>query len=108
MNRDEKQFVLAVELDLFREWQYADLAKAIDHTRQTCSRLHQVDRDYDDGTFYQITIEVFWDGRMGGNIRVCGDLSAQPHMVLSGSTQIYFPDVTDSFIMDSDGNFIGE
>jgi len=49
-----------------------------------------------------------WDGKPHGDVRVCGDLSAVPHQTLLGFIPVYVSDVTDSFIMSTDGRFVGE
>lgn len=51
---------------------------------------------------------MFWDDKPNGAVRVFGDLSLHPQKPLLGSIPICTPDVTDSFIMSPDGNFVGE
>ncbi len=52
------------------------------------------------GVEYQIEVEVMWDGRAGGNIRVLGGID-------DGGWRAFAP-LCDSFIMTPDGTFIGE
>jgi hypothetical protein len=51
---------------------------------------------------------VCWDDKPNAEVRVLGDLSAEPQRPLFGFIPIYTPDVADSFIMTPDGQFIGE
>jgi hypothetical protein len=52
--------------------------------------------------------QAVWDGKPHGDVRVCGDLSAEPQRQLLGFIPIYIADVTDSFIMSPDGRFVDE
>jgi hypothetical protein len=76
-----------------RRHSYRDLVALIGHpqTRQ----VHG-----EDGNEYQLEAEVFWDGKQGGDLRVmvAGD---------DGGWRAFKP-LADSFIMASDGSFVGE
>jgi len=52
------------------------------------------------GVPYQIGIQVFWDGKAGGNVRVLGRID-------DAGLSAFFP-VPDDFIMAPDGGFVGE
>lgn len=82
------------------------MADRIDRDRKALKRLDHIDGTASDGTSYQLEFEAFWDDKPGGNIRVIGDLSAEPQIPLLGF--IYRPDCADCFIMRPDGTFIGE
>jgi hypothetical protein len=53
-----------------------------------------------DGANYQIEIEVFWDNRRGGDIRVLGSVD-------DGQSRAVGP-VTEDFIITPAGTFLGE
>lgn len=61
-----------------------------------------------DDTQYQREFLALWDGQPHGDIRVCGDLSAEPQKRLLGALPIYISDVNDNFIVSPDGRFVGE
>lgn len=52
------------------------------------------------GTGYQVEIEVIWDNKPNGNIRVLGAID-------DGRLRAYSP-LTRSFILAPDGSFVGE
>jgi len=108
MTREEMQAILAQHLAKFRTWTYAELAERIESNRQSHNCLEHVEGQAPDGTTYLIEFNVFWDAKPHGNIRMLGDLSANPQKPLLGILPIYFPDVADSFIMRPDGTFVGE
>jgi hypothetical protein len=53
-----------------------------------------------DGIGYQIEMEVFWDGRRGGNIRVMGSVD-------DGKLRSVKP-LTEDFVITPAGTFVGE
>ena len=108
MTKDEMRAILAEHLAKYRSWTYAQLAEKIGRTRREHDGLDYVQGTAPDGVSYQMEINVFWDDRPHGDIRVCGELSADPQKPLLGFIPIYMPDVTDSFIMSPDGRFVGE
>lgn len=106
MDTDDKRLVLAQRLAEFRTWSYEALvAKIEDGLVHDC--LAHFEETFFDGTGYQMEFNVFWDGEDGGDVRVFGDLNADPHLPIPG-TGVYLSQVTDSFIMRSDGRFVGE
>ena len=52
------------------------------------------------GREYQTEVNVLWDDRPGGNIRVIGSID-------DGGLRAFAP-LTDSFIKAPDGSFVGE
>ncbi len=52
------------------------------------------------GIRYQVEVEVFWDGRPGGALRVLGSID-------DGGGRALRP-LCDDFILASDGRFVGE
>jgi hypothetical protein len=108
MDSDDKLFVLEEELDKFRNWSYASLAAEIERRRLAPDCLAHIEGVFADGTEYQMEFNVFWDGKPGSDLRVCGDLTSiynQP-LVLAGGG--FMPDVSTDFIMRPDGSFVGE
>jgi hypothetical protein len=108
MTAHEKRVILSEHLDRFRAWSYADLAEAIDRTRRQHNCLDHVAGTAVDGTQWQVEINVFWDGQRGGDVRVIGDLTAEPQRPIAGFIPIDTPDLVDSFIMRPDGTFVDE
>ena len=108
MSKDEMRKILAEHMAKFRTWTYAELAEAVERSRRMHDCLEHLEGTAPDGTRYQIEFQAFWDDKPHGDIRVCGDLSAEPPRPLLGCIPIYTPDVTDSFIMSPDGRFVGE
>lgn len=108
MTKDEMRKLLSEHLAKYRSWSYAQLAERVEHTRQACDCLEHIEGDASDGTPYQIELQAFWDDKPHGNIRVSGNLSAEPQRPLLGFLPIYIPDVIDDFIMSPDGRFVGE
>lgn len=92
-------------LEEVRAWGYAQLAERVerDHGAHDC--LEHVEGIAPDGTVYQMEFNVFWDDKRYRDVRVCGDLSAEPQRPLLGFISVYTSDVTDSFIMSPDGRF---
>ncbi|MEX2286123.1 MAG: hypothetical protein WD648_03475 [Planctomycetaceae bacterium] len=100
MKLDEKRSILSKHLSKFRAWSYDQLVERIDRDRREHDCLESVEGVASDGTEYQMEFNVFWDDKRGGDVRVLGDLTAEP--------QTYTSDVTDDFIMSPDGRFVGE
>ena len=110
MSKDEMRKILAQHLAKYRAWSYQQLAERVERGPFWKLRdgLEQVEGTAPDGTRYQMEFNVFWDDKPNAEVRVLGDLSAEPQKPLFGFIPIYTPDVTDSFIMSPDGQFIGE
>ncbi len=103
MTTDEKHRVLSDYSTKFRAWSYAELAARIAADGEPLETAEGVARD---GTRYSIEVNVFWDDKPHGNIRVCSSFSADPQIALPGGG--FMPDVCDDFIMSPDGRFAGE
>ncbi len=94
MNNEEAMRVLDRELAVLREESYAALVDRI--------RAGPVvyERPGTGGTRYQLEIQVLWDDRTGGNVRVIGSID-------DGGWRAFVP-LTRSFIKAADGSFVGE
>ena len=66
MNRDEAENIIRDELRKFRQKTYAELARLVG------TRLPTTVMTGASGTKYQVAIQVHWDGKRDGNIRVLG------------------------------------
>ena len=108
MTTEEKRRLLSEHLAEIRKWTYDALAAEIDRTRNRHECLRHTEGVFDDGTVYQIEIDVFWDDKRKGCVRVCADISTQPQRRLLGILPVYIPDCTDSFLVSTDGAFVGE
>jgi hypothetical protein len=91
MTKYDKRAILAEHLAIFRGWTYGDLAARIGG-----GHLDTTERRAADGTEYSLTVDVFWDDKPHGDIRVIGDLSL--NRPLWGFIPLFIPDVCDSFI----------
>lgn len=94
MDKREASELLAKELEGWRKRPYVELASLV--AREPVTDEVQGAS----GSRYQCQIQVFWDGKPGGDLRVLGAID-------DGAVRAFFP-LTDSFIMASDGGFVGE
>jgi len=108
MDSDDKRLLLLEHLEPFRNWSYESLIEAVYRTQAEHDCLKHVETTYADGTECQIEINVFWDDRPRGDVRVCADITTSPQRPLIGLLPVFTPDATDSFIMGPDGRFVGE
>ena len=108
MNKEKMRSILAEHLVKFRALSYDDLAREIDRTDREHDCLAHFEGVAQDGTPYQIELNVFWDDQPKGNIRVAGDISLEPQKRLLGSVPVFQPNLNDGFIMAPDGSFIGQ
>jgi hypothetical protein len=93
MDKKEAQALLTEELGAYRRRSYADLATSIGEVRsgEIASPA---------GREYQTEVNVLWDDRPGGSIRVIASID-------DGGLRAFAP-LTDSFIKAPDGSFVGE
>ncbi len=106
MTLTEKQQLLATHLATFRTWPYETLAKEILRTANEHDCLSHVEGTWDDGTEWQIEVNVFWDDPMSKTVRVCADITT-----FGPNPGDYIPTTSypaDDFIMAPDGTFVGE
>jgi hypothetical protein len=103
MTKEEMRSILSEQLAKYRAWSYDELAARI-----VAGHMAHDEGIATDGTSFQLEFDVFWDDKPHGDVRVCGDLSAEPRKRFLGVLLIYVPDVTDSFIKAPNGRFVGE
>lgn len=94
MDKAEARDLLAKELEKWRARSYADLSSYIDAEAFTKEVKGQ------SGVTYQIEIEVFWDSKPQGDLRVLGAID-------DGGWRAFVP-LSDDFILSPDGSFVGE
>ena len=94
MNKDEALRLLERELDALRAESYEALVRRIDEDPVVSEHVGT------DAATYQLEIQVLWDGRPGGNVRVMGGVD-------DGRWRALAP-VTRSFIKSADGRFVDE
>ena len=94
MDKREARGLLAKELEGWRQRPYVELASLVAREPVTGEVSGA------SGSHYQYEIEVFWDGNPGGDLRILGAID-------DGGVRAFFP-LTDSFIMATDGDFVGE
>ena len=93
MNGRIAREILTRELSTWRAKPYPELIKLINKS-QTAEVIGP------DQKIDQIAIQVLWDSKRGRDIRVLGAID-------DGGFRAFFP-LSDSFILSSNGNFVGE
>jgi hypothetical protein len=94
MDHEEAARLLDAELAPFRAETYADLVGRIVQSPSDVERVGPT------GTTYPLEVQVLWDARPGGNVRVVGSID-------DGGWRAFVP-VTRDFIKSPDGAFVGE
>jgi hypothetical protein len=116
MDKADALAILGSELAAFREKSYSELVAMIDQGRDTTDTVRGVERLLDricsqplitageregaPGAVYQFEIEVFWDDKPGGDVRVMGSIA-------NGGWRAFVP-VCEDFIMSPSRAFVGE
>jgi hypothetical protein len=93
MNRIEALRVLRGELQPLRERSWTDLRKEVGQSRR-------FEVTAESGTRYQGDVQVFWDDKPNGAIRVLASID-------DGGWRAFVP-LTEDFILTPDGTFVGE
>src|SRR5262245_3544549 len=93
MDRKEAGALLLEQLAAYRARPYADLIAAI-------GQVGSVEIAGPSGRPYQVEVNVLWDDRPGGNVRVLASID-------DGGLRSFAP-LTDSFIKAPNGSFVGE
>ena len=92
MDKENAMSVLAEQLGPYRTKPYAVLKELI-------GQIDTYEVETPDGLTYQIEMQVFWDDKPDGDIRVIGAIN-------DGKWRAFFP-LSDDFIMTPDGAFRG-
>jgi len=106
-DREALMAILIEHLAGYRAMSHSELAKRLE-SRRKGDCLDVTDGVTADGTTYTIETNILWDDRSQRHIRVISDLTTGSRGCLFGLIPISVPNVTDDFIMDPSGNFIGE
>jgi hypothetical protein len=93
MDKEEARPLLATEISAWRSRSYADLVGQM-------KEPSAFEVEGASGAKYQVEIEVFWDDKPGGNIRVICSID-------DGGWRAFSP-LSDDFIMAPDGSFVDE
>lgn len=93
MDKNEAQGMLEGELDLYRKKTYVELVELI-------GEIFAYEIEAPSGRPYQIEIQMRWDLKEGGEIRVLGSVD-------DGGWRAFFP-LTHGFLMNPAGEIIGE
>lgn len=88
MNRDEALAILDAHLERYRRRPHAELAEMLGN--QGCDEVVAAS-----GATYQIEVDIVWDGKPGGNLRVLGGVD-------DGAWRFFAP-LSRSFIMTPNG-----
>ena len=94
MNHRRAKKLLNQRLESFRKMGYERL-------KQLAEKESKRGEILDDPILYYYQIQVFWDGKRGGNIRVMGNIG-------DGSFMCAISPLVEGFIITKDGEFIGE
>ena len=94
MNNREAIALIEQELAVLRNEPYEQLV-----SRRSAESV-EFERVGPSGVKYQVEIQVFWDDRPGGNIRVLGCID-------NGGWRAFVP-LSRDFIKAPDGSFVGE
>jgi hypothetical protein len=94
MNKEEAIEVLEEELASLRDESYDELVRRISAGSLDFERIGP------SGVTYQVEIQVLWDDRRGGNVRVMGSID-------DGKWRAFVP-LNREFIKAPDGSFVGE
>lgn len=94
MNNREAQEILKSELDKYRRKLYRELKDLVDN-------LIVYEITASSGAKYQLEIQILWDDKPDGNIRVIGSID-------DGRSIRAFVPLTDDFIKNSSNNFVDE
>jgi len=93
MDNQEAKTLLTKKLAEYRHLSHADLVAKIDDI--DCFEISGPT-----GVEYQIEIQIFWDDKPDGDLRVIGGID-------DGGWRAFMP-VCEDFIVTSDGRFVGE
>lgn len=93
MDNVEAISLLTRELGRYRAMSYSELALLLDQTEH-------IDVVGASGANYQVEVQVMWDGPRTGDLRVIGAVD-------DGGWRAFTP-LTDSFILQPDGTFVGD
>ena len=106
--RNEAKQIIQKIVNEYRNRSYAKLCAMIGSDgifEQICG---------ESGQEYQIEIQIYWDDKKDGDVRLIGSISPFPDspiwtdIPLLKWVPIYSPLATEDFIMNSSGNFVGE
>jgi hypothetical protein len=94
MDETEARLILERELEDYKHRSYGKLVELIGRTG-TDERLSP------SGIKYQVEVQVFWDDKPGGSLRILGCID-------DGSLRAASSPLCDDFIMSLEGSLIGE
>jgi hypothetical protein len=89
----EAREILRTHLDEWRRRTYAELRSEVGASRQLQTTGQS-------GTQYQVDVQVRWDDKPNGDIRVLGGID-------DGGWRAFAP-LSEDFILGPDGKFVGE
>jgi hypothetical protein len=108
MDRREAEPIARAKVSPYRERSYAELVALIGQEPETG------EVDGAGGVRYQFEIQVFWDGRKGGDVRVLGTICESPQQTVFCRIPIlrwlpiYGGEIGVDFVLSPNGEFVGE
>ena len=93
MDNNEARTLLRIHLDAYHHRKYEELVMLL-------GKPEVIQLQGASGATYQVEVEVHWDDRPGGAVRVLGSID-------DGGWRAFKP-LCDDFIVAADGTFVGE
>jgi hypothetical protein len=93
MDNDEAMIVLEGELEKYRKKTYWELVELM-------GEIYAYEKEAYSGRYYQVEIQLVWDLKQGGDLRVIGSID-------DGGWRAFFP-LTHGFLMNPDDQIVGE
>ena len=106
-DREKLAAILEQHLSLYREMSHSELSARL-HSPPNSTCLDVIKGTTSNGAEYTIETNIVWDDRSKRHIRVMSDLSTGTSGCLLGVLPIFSSDVSDGFILASDGTFIDD
>ena len=99
MTTEQKTALINSVLNQLAQLGYKRLANKLGRTNRIGEKLLSASRLSEGGNEYHITVEIFWDSKAGGDIRMSGDLCTPRVVATSKNHRIIMPDVSNSIIV---------
>jgi hypothetical protein len=93
LDRAEAQTILDLELQRYRQKKYSELTQLVDSSERK-------EVTGESGARYQVVVFGHWDGKPNEDVRIIAAID-------DGGRSAWIP-MTDSFILDPSGKFVGE
>ena len=99
MDAEESASILKSVLDRFQGMSYCHLVRLVEDSPELNNTCYE-EVTAESGNWYQVRIDVFWDDKPKGDVRVLGAID-------DGGWRAFAPRTSD-FILNSKGEFVDE